>query len=482
MTLVVRGCDVLVRPGELRTRVDLVVEENRIAALVPTGGEPPPEARTIDGRGLLALPGLVNAHTHSAENCLRGAGEGLPLEVWLARMFGTSGPFSADDHYACALAGALEMLLSGTTAVLDHLWMTPPSVGAAEAVLRAYRDIGIRAVVAPLVFDCDSTGELAEARGLDPAGLRLTDLAPPLPVPELIGQLEDLVSRWHGAANGRLRIFAGPCGPQWCTDALLVALVDVADRHGAGLHIHVLETELQVHSNRVRFGTGAIDGLDRLGVLGPRCSLAHGVWLDAPDIERIAERGAVVVHNPGANMRLGSGRAPVPELLAGGVEVALGADGSASSDNQVVWQQLKLAALVHNGWARWVSGAQALAMATAGGAAALGLRGELGMLEPGALADVVLLARSDFGLAGALDLEAGLALSETGRAVRHVVVDGEVVVEDGRSTRVDEEALRAAIAEQRERRQAGHDAPPEATLTAMRKLEELRGIVLSGSR
>lgn len=477
-TLVVRGCDALVRPGDLREGVDLLVAGNRIAAVPPQAPEPPAGARVLDGRDLLAIPGLVNAHTHSAENCLRGAGEGLPLEVWLARMFGTSGLFTPDDHYACALAGALEMLRTGTTAALDHLWMTPPSVEAAEAVLRAYRDVGIRAVVAPLVFDCDWTGELAEAHGVDVAGARLTDLAPPLPASELVAQLEELVGRWHGAGDGRLRIFAGPCGPQWCTDELLVGLAELAERHGAGWHIHLLESRLQVHTNRLRFDAGAVEGLHRLGLLGPRCSLAHCVWLDAADIGRVAESGSVVVHNPSSNFRLGSGRAPVRDLLDAGVEVALGADGSASSDNQVVWLQLKLAALVHNQETRWVRAAEALAMATAGGAAALGLRGELGSLEPGMLADVVLVDRSDLGLAGALDVEAGLAHSETGRAVRHVVVNGELVIEDGRSTRVDEAAVREAVAEQRRLRQAGHDAPSEATLAAMRKLEELRAAVL----
>jgi 5-methylthioadenosine/S-adenosylhomocysteine deaminase len=186
----------------------------------------------------------------------------------------------------------------------------------------------------------------------------------------------------------------------------------------------------------------------------------------------------VVVHNPGANLRLGSGRAPVPELLAAGVEVALGADGSASSDSQAVWLQLKLAALVHNHESRWVRSAQALEMATRGGAAALGLRGELGTLEPGMLADLVLVDRMDLGLVGALDVEAALAHSETGRGVRHVVVDGRLVLEGGRSTRVDERAVHEAIDEQRRRRQPGHDAPSEATLAAMRKLTDLRRVVL----
>lgn len=483
MTLLVRGCDALVRPGDLREHVDLVVEGNAIASLAPAGGATPADATVLEGTGLLALPGLVNAHTHSPENCLRGTAEGHALEVWLARMFGTAGPYDAEAHRVCALAGALEMLLTGTTAVLDHLWMTPPTTACADAVLEAYAEVGIRGAVAPLVYDCDATGELAERHGCDISGARLTELAPPPPAHELVAQLDDLLARWHGAEHGRLQVLGGPCGPQWCTDELLGGLDEVAARHGAGVHIHVLESRLQVHSNRVRFGgVGAVQGLDRLGLLSPRWSLAHGVWLDEEEIALIAERGAVVVHNPAANGRLGSGRAPVPQLLEEGVVVALGADGSASSDNQVVWQQLKLAATIHNDGDRWLGGAEALTMATTGGAAALGLAGRLGTLEPGMLADVVLLDRHDLGTAGVQVLEAGLALSETGRAVRHVLVDGQLVVRDRRPTRVDAGAVLEALGEQRRRRAGARSEPPAATRAAMEKLARLRAAVLDGGR
>src|SRR5439155_19589994 len=222
MSLVLRGCDVLARPGDLRENVDISIAGNRIESIVPSGGPAPADAQVLDAHGLLAVPGLVNAHSHSPENCLRGSGEGLPLEVWLARMFGTAGLYTPDDHYACAVAGALELLLTGATAIVDHLWMTPPSAPSIDATLRAYRDVGIRAAVAPLVFDADSTGELAAAHGFDLSGARLTDLAPPLPAAELQAQLEDVLTRWHGDMSGRLRVLAGPCGPQWCSDELLV--------------------------------------------------------------------------------------------------------------------------------------------------------------------------------------------------------------------------------------------------------------------
>jgi 5-methylthioadenosine/S-adenosylhomocysteine deaminase len=482
--LIIQGCDALVSPAEVRRGVDIVIEGNRIAAVEPTGrGELPSGSDVVAGCGLLAMPGMVNAHTHSPENCLRGTGEGLALDVWLTRMFGTAGAYSPDDHYVCALAGAVEMLLTGTTATLDHLWMTPPTVPAAEAVLRAYRDCGIRAAVAPLVADVDFTEALAAQHGLDVSGALFTDLAPPVPADEAEAQLEELLGRWHARDGRRLQVVAGPCGVQWCSDELLLRLADTARRHDTAVTMHLLETALQDEVCRLRFGASAVHGLDQLGLLSRRCSLAHSVWLDPDDIELVAERGAIVVHNPAANFRLGSGRAPIPDLLDAGARIALGADGSASSDNQIMWTQLKLAALVHNGDGdRWVSGAQALEMATAGGAAALGLGGELGRIEPGALADLALLDERGEGLMGVQEIPAGLALSETGRGVVHVVVDGELVVRDGRCTRVDEDALRTDIADQVTKRRAYQEAVPRPTLEAMDKIARLRSARDLGTR
>ncbi len=196
-------------------------------------------------------------------------------------------------------------------------------------------------------------------------------------------------------------------------------------------------------------------------MLGPDVSLAHCVWLDEADIELVAARGAVVAHNPAANLRLRSGRAPIPELLAAGATVAVGTDGAASSDDQGTWFAMRLAAMIHRGPDEWVSGPQALAMATTGGGRALGVEG-LGTLAPGSPADVALLDQGAIGLAGAHDLETALVLSETGAGVRHVIVGGEVVVRDGRPARFDLDEVLAALAEQCARRRGPADPALEA--------------------
>ncbi|ADB52756.1 amidohydrolase family protein [Conexibacter woesei] len=469
--VVISDCDVLVRPGDLRPGAGLLVADGRVAAVGAV--QPPPGATVLDGRGLLAIPGLVNAHTHSPENCLRGAGQRLALEPWLLLMFDVGGLYDEHAHRVCALAGAAEMLRTGTTAVLDHLWMTPPRAAAIDATMEAYRDAGIRAAVAPLMSDHDTTAALGAAVGVDVSAAAV----PVLPAAELLGCLDDAIRRWHGREDGRLQLFAGPGGVQWSSDELLAGAAGLARRHGTGFHIHLLETTVQDAICRRRFGRSGLQGLDELGVLGPNVSLPHSVWIDEDDIATIAARGAVVVHNPAANTRLGSGRAPVPELLAAGATVALGADGSASSDNQVMWDEVKLAALIHNdGDAdRWIDGAQALSMGTTGGAAALGHRDDgLGTLAPGAPADLALLDRRGAGLAGALDLEGTLALSEDGRSVRHVFVAGRQVVRDGRCLTIDEDAVLGELTELAAARVARHRDPPPRLRTAMDQMRVLR--------
>lgn len=447
--LLITGCDALTAPGRLLTGVDISIDGGRIMAIGPSGDQAAVADVVIDGSGMLAMPGLVNAHTHSPENCLRGAGERLPLEPWLCLMVGIGGHYDAEAHRVTALAGAIEMLRTGTTSVLDHLWMTPPSPEAIDAVMSAYRDIGIRASVAPLMDDADSTSALAARHGIDFSKASNSNQASMLPTAELLAVLEDAMRRWHGSEGGRLQVFAGPGGIQWCSDKLLDGLADAARRHGGGFHVHLLETTVQDETCRLRFGTSGLVALDERGILAANVSLPHSVWIDEGDVQRIAARGAVVVHNPAANLRLGSGTAPVPALLAAGAEVALGADGSASSDNQNVWQEIKLAAMIHNNGDAdvWVDGHAALIMATAGGAAALCHRDGLGTLAPGAPADIVLLDRASDGLAGAVALESALALSEDGRSVRHVFVAGRHVVENGRITTIDEQAVLSRLAE-----------------------------------
>ncbi|MDQ8045512.1 MAG: amidohydrolase family protein [Patulibacter sp.] len=473
--LVLTDVDLLAAPGDLREGVDVVITGGRIAAVEPAPSAAR-EAATerLDGRGLLAMPGLVDAHTHSAENCMRGLGDGLPLEPWLATLMDRGGLYSPEDHYWCALASAAEILLAGGTSVIDHLVMTPISADGFDGAMRAYRDAGIRGGVAPLVSDHDATVGLANDLGIDTADLRalMPQQVPTMDTAEMLARTADAIDRWHGAEDGRLHLLAGASGAQWASEELLGGMAELARARGTTMQLHLVETRVQAAACRLRFGKSGAAALDDLGVLWDGVSLAHCVWIDPDDIGLIADRGATVVHNPAANQRLRSGRAPIAALLAAGAHVGLGTDGAASGDDQNTWIAMRLAALIHRDPDEpWVSADDALRIATVGGARALGVPG-LGTLEPGAPADLALLDRRAVGLAGARELEAALVWSESGAGVRHVVVAGEVVVRDGRLTRIDLDAINEAMAEQAARRLA---APASGQLEAtVARLTEVR--------
>ncbi|MBO9532923.1 MAG: amidohydrolase family protein [Solirubrobacteraceae bacterium] len=474
--LVVTGVDVLVRPGDLRRGVDLVVHAGRIAGLT----EAPSPAREratdlIDGARLLAMPGLVNAHTHSAENPMRGLGDGLPLEPWLATLMHEGGLYDAEDHYWCSLATAAELLLSGGTAVIDHLVMTPISAASFDGAMRAYRDSGIRGGVSPLLSDHDATVGLAADLGVDVSGVvaMMPEQAPAMPTADYLQLTEDAIGRWHGAEGGRLHLLAGASGVQWASDELLGGMAQLAERTGTTMQLHCVETRLQAASCHHGWGKTAVERLAELGVLNPRTSLAHCVWIEDGDIGLIADSGAVVAHNPAANQRLRSGRAPIAALLSAGARIGIGTDGAASGDDQNSWIAMRLAALIHRDPDEpWVGANEAIAMATELGAHALGVPG-LGALDPGAPADFALVDRRAPGLAGARELEAALVWSESGPGVRHTVVAGDVVVRDGQLTRVDLDEIQHHITEQCERRaRTGPQSPVlEATIA---RLQEVR--------
>ncbi len=265
----------------------------------------------------------------------------LPLDLWLMWVVYGGIPFSPDDSYTLAMSGALEMLRTGCTAVLDHAWV--PADGFddhVEAMASAYTDAGIRCGLAPMIQDRDIFESMAFGDG---------DAPPPLGEPVdpavLLASMERYLTDY--GARPRFTPIVGPSAPQRCSDDLMVGLTRLAHTHGAPLHTHVLETRSQVVATRVRYGRSVVEYLDDIGALTDRTSLAHGVWMDSDDFALVRAAGATVVHCPISNLRCGSGLLPLASLLDGGVSVALGADGAASNDNQNMFEAMKFAALIH---------------------------------------------------------------------------------------------------------------------------------------
>jgi 5-methylthioadenosine/S-adenosylhomocysteine deaminase len=467
MSILIENCAVLdsSAPWGRQTGRNILIEGTRITSVSserPQGNF----ARVIDGREFLAIPGLVNAHTHSLENFARATDERLPLEPWLVHTIWALDVLSERDYYLAAMVGVIEMLQSGTTAVIDHLGLTPGSgLGHIDSAMKAYRDSGIRAGIAPLIRQSSFDVEDGQARGhrtaetvLARSGRQRTDA-------EYVEILEGFFREWHGAEGGRLRCWTGPSGVQWATVDFLHQCLDVARRGGGGLHMHLMESRVQDHVIRTKYGRTAIALLADEKLLGPDVSLPHSIWLSDRDVGRLADAGAVPVHNPAANLKLGSGFSPIRKMLAAGITPGLGADGSKSSDHQNMFGHLHLAALIHNLAANepdsWLSSREVVRMATEGGAAALMLSGQLGRIAPGYLADITLLDLRSPSLTPFNDAYHHLAFTELGRSVHSVIIDGKLVVENGHILTFDASAILEEVREAAKERMHRRPFPKE---------------------
>ena len=451
--LLIKGAVVLDVEGPLR-RADIRAEGGVITEVGPNLAAG--SAEVIDADQMVAMPGLINAHTHSGQNLDRGSVPNLPLDLWLIWAVYGNVARDADDRYTLAVAGALEMLESGCTAVLDHAWMPPWDFEAhAEAVMSAYADAGMRAGLAPMIGDLDIFESMSFAAASSPAPEPMAD---PVDPELLLGAMAEFFDRWQGA-HPRLSPMVGPSAPQRCSHELMEGLAGLVRQRGAGFHTHVLETKTQIAANLERYGRSSVDYLDDLGLLSAATSLAHCVWMDPGEFAAVRRRGATVVHNPISNLRCGSGLLPVADLLETGVSVALGADGAASNDNQNMFEAMKFACLMqtlHGSHRRWPQAPAIWEMGLRGGAAALGQ--PIGSLQPGCRADVVLLSTDRHVPVHRDGLATSLVLAEHGQSVHTVIVEGEVAVEGGRSVRVDEaEANRRSLALQ----ERIHSALPE---------------------
>ena len=392
---------------------DVVVEDGRIQS-VEVGGSRGKTEKVVDCTGLVVIPGLVQAHIHLCQTLFRGLADDLPLEDWLARrIWPLEAAHTEESVYWSAMLGAAELLLGGTTAILDM--ETVRHTGAAFAALEA---IGLRATAGKCLMDAPSA----------PPGLKET-------TERALQEAADLCAKWHGAAQGRLRWCFAPRFVPSCSGPLLRAVSDLAARAGATIHTHAAETPLELQMVKEQTGQDEISYLDSVGISGPRAALAHCVWVDEEGIHRLARQQTNVVHCPSSNLKLGSGIAPVPEMLAARCRVALGADGAPCNNRLDAFEEMRLAALIQKPrlGSDALPAAQVLELATLGGARALGLEAEIGSIGPGKKADLVVLdLTGPHVVPEEADLISRLVYAARASDVRHVIVDGRFVVRDGK--------------------------------------------------
>lgn len=442
-------------PGAMRGPVDIAVRDGRIASIAPAGERPPAPGEVIDARGWLAMPGLVNAHVHSSGAFNRGLVDNLPLELFMLYELPPFdfGPFAPELYRARVLFGTLEMLRRGVTAVLDDPIYAPlPTPETVAAVMGAYEELGIRATVTiyqPNKVEHEWFPYLAEL--LDPALRARLDREAPPDVDEILGFYGAFVERWHGAAGGRLRCGVSPSAPQRATEEYLLRLHALAVEHDLPFVLHVYESKVQRVAGELLYGGSLVRHVRELGVLDERSCVVHAVWADAADVDDLAAAGATVVHSPCGNLRCGSGTMPYRALLDAGVELALCTDEATVEDTNNLWNVARVAALLHKNvghdYRTWPNATEILRALTVGGARAMGLAGEIGVLAEGARADLVLLDLDAPTYLPLTDLPNHLVYGEDGSSVRLVMVDGRVVVRDGRVLTIDEAALVAEVRE-----------------------------------
>ena len=415
--------DVLIEDGRIKTIGRSGGGGQKANAAVGGGRSKP---TTIDCSGLVILPGLIQAHIHLCQTLFRGLADDLSLEDWLAqRIWPLEAAHTADSIYSSAMLGATELLLGGTTAILDM-----ETVRHTGAAFEALESIGIRATAGKCLMDAPS----------NPAGLRE-------PTDQALSESADLCARWHGAAGGRLRYCFAPRFAPSCTGPLLRAVSDLAEKTGAVIHTHAAETPVELELVKRQTGHDEIAYLDAVGISGPRSALAHCVWVDKDAIARLARQATNIVHCPSSNLKLGSGIAPIPEMLAAGCRVGIGADGAPCNNRLDAFEEMRLAALIQKPrlGPDALPAAQVLELATLGGARAMGLEAEIGSIEVGKRADLVVL-----DLAGPhaqpedADLVSRIVYSARAADVRHVIVDGRIVVRDGMLKTADVAEIRTA--------------------------------------
>jgi 5-methylthioadenosine/S-adenosylhomocysteine deaminase len=440
MTILIRN--VLTLQGETLENLDILINSQHIETVAPAGSIPVEgHDEVISGENKLLLPGFVNGHTHSYQVWQRGLIPQLPLELWLADLVDSS-PQELDQYYWGAVSTAVDTLLSGGTCLMDHCYIKPgQEMETIEALVRGYKAVGIRAVIAPLIQD------LPLVMGM-PAGCMLPHQPWPQTAAEVLQLMAAIVEAFHEPEAG-IYIGMGPTGFHRCSDELLQGCQEISRRQNLCYHTHLLETRAQKRLAYERYGTSAAQHLNQLGCLNTRTSVAHGVWLEDEDIELLAATGTTVVHNPVSNLRLGSGLAPILKCRDAGLNVAFGCDGAASNDAQNLLEAIKLGTILHTvtdqDYRHWLTPAETLGMATVGGAKGVNLGDATGTIAPGMEADLVLYDLNHPSMLPHTDPLQLLVLGRPTDVVAAVWIRGRQLVDQGQVVSMDVMDLHHAL-------------------------------------
>lgn len=427
MVLTMDGSRRAFESGYVWIKGERIAEVGSMAAL----GDVPESVTRRSAAAHVVMPGLINCHTHLSNGIMRGIYDEMPLEVWFSKgMWPVLDALDGKAAEPAAELSILELLTTGVTTVATGE-MATANPDVPDGVLTALDRTGMRAVLSRITMD--SPDDTSPAQFI-PAAYR-----------ESPGNAIDEVRRLHKQFNSsRLRVAPEALGVLRCTPEMVQAMHGVSRDLDTHFVMHAASSQDERDESRRRFGHGSISELERLGVLGPKTLLAHGVWLDDEELGLVAKRQTGISHNPVSNAYYASGVARLPDMIEEGVRVGLGTDGASTNNSQNVWETMKMSVLIQKQWREqpsFGSAELALELMTIGGARALHLEDEIGSLEAGKRADLIVIDTRRLALSPSQTVISNLVYSNDPLAVRDVYIDGARIVENGQHRSLDHGAV-----------------------------------------
>lgn len=417
-SILIKNALILSPNTNFENKQSILIKDNLIAEISSQIDESN-ASKIIDATGKIVIPGLINTHTHLSMTLFRGLADDLSLDSWLNdHIWPMEANLNGDFCYIGALLGAVELIKSGTTTFSDMYFYM-------EDVARAIDEAGIRAVLSYGMIDFSDEEKRKN---------------------EIKANLE-LFEACDGMADGRIKVFFGPHSPYTASEELLIKVRELADEYNMGIHIHVSETQKEIEDVSSQKGLRPFEYLDKIGFLGPDVVAAHSVWLSDNEIEIIKKNNVKISHNPCSNMKLASGVAPVSKLIENDICVSIGTDGASSNNNLDLIEELKTASLLQKVSTldpKVLNSDEAIAMGTIKGAEALGLESEIGSIEVGKKADIVLIDTNSANMVpDSSSLSSNIIYSANGSNVDTTICDGKILMENKKLTILDEEEIYA---------------------------------------
>ncbi len=422
MNILIKNIDIIPVNGkdEILKKTNLYIEDGKISHI----GDIKEDIRiekTIDGKNKLLMPGLINAHTHLGMSLLRNFADDMDLNDWLTKsIWPTEAKLNSEDIYWGSLLSMSEMIMSGTTSFCD------------------------------MYFFMDEVGHALETSGMRGILTRGIVEDPENPE-EKLSETRELFKRWNNKSNERIKVMVAPHAPYTCSPEFLLKAIELSKELDTGIHIHLAETKKEVDDSYKNFGKSPIKHMLDLGMFQRHTIAAHCVHLSDEDIDIIKDNDVYPVNNPTSNLKLASGFAPVSKMLKKEIKVALGTDGASSNNNLDMFKELNLASLINKAVdldPLSVAAIEAIEMATINGAFALGLEKEIGSIEIGKKADIILIDMDKAHLYPKHDLISAIAYSVNGSDVDTVIIDGNIIMENRELKTLDIEKIKS-MAEKR---------------------------------